>query len=237
MRSDEDKKYITDNLIDPFSIEGFLSADEVNELTDIFDRSNDMVVKNTKTVSVKVDFYNTAPPQIFKTIIERLEAELGPFEVFSSLFFKAVYPHVIHNDDNYDCPLLHRAITLPLRIESPSEQYPSLCFFDQYYLDGPAKFFKGHSATIDSYYNEPVYEYSKVLNKQPNGITEVDVLKYFSHLDPKWLEELSLKSVIPWVPGNALVFDCARLHAASDFRKLGITSKLGLSIFTKVKKT
>jgi hypothetical protein len=40
---------------------------------------------------------------------------------------------------------------------------------------------------------------------------------------------------LKWKPTDALVFDSVRLHCASDFRKLNIQSKLGISIFTKHK--
>jgi GTP-binding protein LepA len=39
----------------------------------------------------------------------------------------------------------------------------------------------------------------------------------------------------PNAPLQALIFDSVRLHCASDFRKLNIQSKLGISIFTKKK--
>lgn len=238
MRSAEDKDYIVNNLIDPFSIEGFLSTDEIKELIEIFNSTSNPVVKNTNTVSLSVKFYDQNLPQVLKLVLSKIKDALGDCEVFDALFFKAVYPHIVHNDDNYDFPLLHRAVTLPLEIEYNDfgSEMPALCFFDQYYLDGPAKFFNGYTEVIESFYNKPVYEYSSVLNKKDSGVSKEDISKYFTHLDPKWLDGLTIKSVLPWIPGNAIVFDCARLHAASDFRKQGIKSKLGLSIFTQKKK-
>ena len=35
----------------------------------------------------------------------------------------------------------------------------------------------------------------------------------------------------PWQLGSAIVFDSLKLHASTDFRKKGIESKLGLSLF------
>jgi hypothetical protein len=57
---------------------------------------------------------------------------------------------------------------------------------------------------------------------------------YLSHLKGKWLEGLSFDRAMPWKPGNVLIFDSVQLHCASDFVKQGITSKLGISIFTKI---
>ena len=239
MRSMEDKDYIASNLIDPFSIEGFLTIEEINGLIEIFNSTSNPVIKNTNTIALSVKFYDQNSPQLLKLVLDKIKDALGDCEVFDALFFKAVYPHIVHNDDNYDFPLLYRAVTLPLEItyNDSREEIPSLCFFDQYYLDGPAKFFNGHTDRIESFYNKPVYEYSNVLNKQNTGVSKEDISKYFTHLDPKWLDGLTIKSVLPWIPGNAIVFDCARLHAASDFRQLGVKSKLGLSIFTRKKKT
>lgn len=111
--------------------------------------------------------------------------------------------------------------------------FPYLCFFDQIYLEGPSKFFNG-SSNIPTYYNLQVYEYSKVLNLSSSIIDKGIIQKFFTHLRPKWLEGLSFKSAELWKPGNAIIFDCVRLHCASDFRTQGIKSKLGLSIFTKL---
>jgi hypothetical protein len=110
---------------------------------------------------------------------------------------------------------------------------PHLCFFDQYYLDGPAKFFNG-SHDIPTYYNKCVYTYDDVYGCTPVAIDKETTETYFSHLRTSWLKGLSVNSIIDWVPGNAIVFDTVRLHCASNFIKQGVRSKLGLSIFTKV---
>ena len=108
-----------------------------------------------------------------------------------------------------------------------------LCFFDQHYFHGPSKFFKD-STNIPTYYNKQLYEYSQVDGiLEHNTIDEECYQKYFTHLKHKWLEGLSLHSVLPWTPGSCIIFDSVRLHCSSDFRKMGIKSKLGISIFTK----
>ena len=103
--------------------------------------------------------------------------------------------------------------------------------FDQYYLDGPAKFFRGDK-DIPTYYNKQIYEYSAVENLIDQPFPEDIRLRYFTHLRKPWLQGLSLRSVHKWSPGSAIIFDAVRLHSASDFRRLGIESKLGISIFT-----
>ena len=110
---------------------------------------------------------------------------------------------------------------------------PYLCFFDQVYLDGPSKFFNGEK-NIETHYNTCVYDYKDVLGKNKDGIEEHIKEKYLTHLKQEWLEGLSFNSAHKWRPGNAIVFDCCRLHCASDFRK-NVKNKLGISIFTKLK--
>ena len=117
-----------------------------------------------------------------------------------------------------------------MKIYGTATQFPKLCFFDQFYFHGPAKFFNGDNS-IPTYYNKQIYAYSLV-----DGLIDslfVDTDNLFTHLKPNWLEGLSLHSTLDWKPTTALIFDSVRLHCASDFRNLGITSKLGISIFTK----
>ena len=122
---------------------------------------------------------------------------------------------------------------MPLELQYIAEDtgYPNLCFFDQYYLEGGAKFFN-ESKDVPTHYNKQVYEYSHVINKNNAGIDEAIVEKYLTHLKPRWMSGLSFHSALQWKPTDALIFDSVRLHCASDFVKQGIKSKLGMSIFT-----
>ena len=124
----------------------------------------------------------------------------------------------------------YKGITIPLKIYG-SDLIPDLCFFDQFYFHGPAKFFNGDN-NLSTYYNKQIYEYSKV-----DGIVDepfYDNDKLFTHLKSEWLQGLSLNCILKWKPTSALIFDSVRLHCSSDFRQHGITHKLGLSIFTKL---
>jgi hypothetical protein len=146
------------------------------------------------------------------------------------LFFQARYPHIVQNDDTFLLPdTVYRGITIPLKIYS-SKEIPKLCFFDQFYFHGPAKFFKGETS-VPTYYNECVYDYSLVDGLVDTKINREGIL---THLKPQWLEGLSLHSALPWKPTSAIIFDSVRLHCGSDFRQQGISSKLGISVFTKI---
>ena len=53
------------------------------------------------------------------------------------------------------------------------------------------------------------------------------------HMKNEWLEGFSVETECNWVPGNVIIFDCAKLHCASNFLDNGIIEKTGLSIFTE----
>lgn len=232
MRSKEQIAHISKNFSSPRSVENFLTPAEVQELISLYKSSDTgapLVYKNTGPVTLNINDYLDRP--VFKSIWQRIEKEIGAFEMTAGFFFWTNYPHIIHNDDTFELPdTVYKGINLPLEFEGLSNIYPKLCFFDQYYFHGPAKFFNG-SNSIPTYYNRQIYEYSNVSGTVNRPFVDGD--KFFTHLNYKWLEGLSLQTSLDWIPGNALIFDSVQLHCASDFRQLGIKSKLGISIFTK----
>jgi len=230
MRTIEQISKISKTIEDPVSVRNFLDINQLTQLIEIFNNQRHRYVhKNTGPITLDLNFYRHEPVVI--EIFEKLEQFLGNYEITAAFFFRTDYPHIIHNDDTFELPdSVYKAVTLPLFLENFSGTYPKLCFFDQFYFHGPAKFFKG-SKNIPTYYNQQIYEYDNVTGLTDNIL--IDKENYFTHLNPQWLEGLSLNSVQDWIPGNAIIFDSVRLHCASDFRNLKIKSKLGISIFTK----
>ena len=229
MRSHEQITRIKQRISSPYVISNFISADEIEHLVNLYKDHPALVKKNTGPVTLNLML---CVDDVVNNILGRLQEHIGKFEITAALFFKTDYPHVIHNDDTYELPEgVYKAITLPLKAYGEFTEYPKLCFFEQFYFHGPAKFFNGDS-NIDTYFNQCLYDYKNVDGLVETEITDTEQL--FTHLKPKWLNGLSLHNTLPWVPSSAIIFDSVRLHCASDFRPLGITSKLGLSIFTKV---
>lgn len=233
MRSQQDKQTITNHIDSPFTIENFISQDELVLLTDYFKSSDNHTHKNTGPVTMNVTEPEFEQP-LFKNILERLEPYIGRVRVFSSLYFYVERPHIIHNDDSFSYPVCYKGINIPLEIEYVQENtgWPNLVFYDQYYLEGPAKFFNG-SDNVVTHYNKCVYEYSEVGNLSTTPIDNETRRKYLTHLKPEWLEGLSIDTITRWKPGDITVFDSVRLHSSNDFVRQGIKSKLGLSIFTE----
>jgi len=229
MRSQEDIARIKSRIENPYSVENFISTEQVEYLINLFDKNNNKLHKNTGPVTVDLDF---ADPVVSDTI-RKLKTLIGPFKITAGFFFTTDYPHIIHNDDTFELPDVYKGITIPLKVYG-SNNIPDLCFFDQFYFHGPAKFFNGDS-NIPTYYNKQIYDYTDV-----DGVTDkifVDEStrkQYLTHLKYSWLQGLTLWGTLKWSPTSALIFDSIRLHCASDFRKQGITRKLGISIFTKL---
>jgi len=238
MRSQEEIKTIKSRISNPYELINFLTKEEIIHLISIFeqelltDKNNNLIVKNTGPITL--DLFLFQEDAIIKNLLNKLKNILGNFEITAAFFFKTNYPHIIHNDDTFELPQhVYKGITLPLKAYGNFTEYPKLCFFDQFYFHGPAKFFNRDSE-IPTFYNKQIYDYHQV-----DGVSSIPFdlklyKKYFTHLKIEWLEGLSLCSMLDWIPGNALIFDSTRLHCASDFRKLNITEKLGISIFTKL---
>jgi hypothetical protein len=240
MRTQSQINKIKDRVINPYSVNNFLSEHEIQYLIDLFenqDQPHQIIYKNTGPITLNLRNY--VEDLIISKILERIKIEIGPYEITAAFFFQTNYPHIIHNDDLFQLPEnIYRAITLPLKINriSESKKVPKLCFFDQFYFHGPSKFFKGsEQQNISTYYNQKIYDYSQIDGVLDQNLISKETYKeLFTHLEPQWLDGLSLHSVLDWVPGSALIFDSTRLHAASDFRTLGIESKLAISIFTAI---
>jgi hypothetical protein len=231
MRTPDQISQIKTTIQDPYEIKNILTVDEVNCLINMFEchPTDNKIYKNTGPVTLDLKSY-IEHPLIIK-ILSLIENKIGPFEITAAFFFQTGFPHIIHNDDTFELPdNVYKAITLPLSMDGFLGEYPKLCFFNQFYFHGPSKFFNGENS-IPTYYNTQVYDYHNVSGLVDNPFADNN--NYFTHLKPQWLKGLSLHSTLDWIPGNALVFDSTRLHCASDFRTLGIRSKLGISIFTK----
>ncbi len=234
MRTVEQIQKIKETVSNPYAVKDFLSSDDVDYLVKLFESQeieSNKVYKNTGPITLDIKSYLEDP--IISKIIDKLIKEIGPFEITAGFFFTTNYPHIIHNDDTFELPTgVYKGITIPLKAYG-SNSIPKLCFFDQFYFQGPAKFFYGDK-DIPTYYNKQVYDYKDV-----DGISDAMLIdestrvSYLTHLKPKWLQGLTFWGALDWKPTSALIFDSIRLHCASDFRQQGIERKLGISIFTK----
>lgn len=233
MRTIDQINEIKSRIIDPYSIENFLDQNQINYLIKIFDDNQDKLIrKKTGPVALPLKQFFSDP--VIHIVLKKIEQFIGSFEINYAFFFKTSTPHIIHNDDSFDLPSnINKAIVLPLKLYGDFLDYPKLCFFEQFYFHGPAKFFLNES-DLPTHYNRQVYDYSDVDGTTTKPFDEDLYELYFTHLKKTWLTGLSFQSCLPWVPGSAIVFDSTRLHCASDFRKNKVDAKLAISIFTKI---
>ena len=239
MRTEEQILKIKSQIEDPRSVENFLSQEEVDYLVNLYEKFDDStdsylgkIKKNTGPVTL--DIKPLLNDGVISSIIERIKQEIGIFEITAGFFFKTDYPHIIHNDDTFELPdTVYKAITIPLKIYGENIlDYPNLCFFDQIYFHGPAKFFKGNDF-VPTYYNKQLYDYKDVDGIKEGAFDETTYKKYFTHIKKSWLDGLTFHSAVKWIPTSDIIFDSVRLHCASDFRRQNIKEKLAISIFTK----
>lgn len=232
MRTKEQIERIKSRFSEPYKVENFISENDIVQLIKIFEgHGGDQTHKNTGPITL--DLYPYFKDPIVSSILEKLKNYIGDYEIDGAFFFHVDYPHILHIDDTFHFNDVYKGVTIPLRLEGDKTTvFPKLCFFDQFYFNGPAKFFRDEE-NMPSYYNTPVFNYDNVYGKIGGKFDVAHRLKYFTHLKPRWLDGLSLHSVIEWKPTSAIIFDSTRIHCASDFRTLGVTAKLGISIFTR----
>lgn len=233
-------KLIEKEISDPYIIEDLIDSKEANYLINLFEEEEHLKV-NKKTGPVTIDWKHDVNTHLYEDpvvqkVLERLEAHIGPFDINAALYFHCNGPFTLHNDDNYEFAHVYKGITLPLKIHGPGQGDPGLVMFNQFYFHGPAKFLKGLK-DVDpyTYFNKILTSYEDVENLSDVMFDEEWRSKYIPHIDAKYLEGLSVHSVMPWIPCNAIVFDSTRIHCATNYKRLGYTNKQAISIFTRKK--
>jgi len=191
--------------------------------------------------SKKVEQKSTGPKVLYvkegegviDNILDKLRQTYGDFEVRSAHYFDVTKPHIIHNDDDFDYPQCYKAFVIPLLVEGATCDKAKFFVFDQSYYGGPAKFVNGEDVTGKPvHYNTFLTDYTDVQDQASCGLNDFE-LQHLTHLKPKWLKGLSVNKYFDWRIGSIISFDSLDLHCSSDFNAVGITRKIGLSIFTR----
>lgn len=229
-RSSQDIALMTEKSQKPFQINNFLTEDEVLNLKSFFYQDPNKEYKRTgPTCSLFIGN---------EKIRSRIYEILPPCEILrTSLYFKTAVPHILHTDSpKHSTEIPYRAVLLPLELDTKQPLQPfdvSFFIFKQRWYQDPIKLFKGEE-NIYSPHNRPLYDYAEIEGlDRSSTIDEEYRKKWLPHLKAKWLEGLTIEAQFDWKIGSAIVFDSFQVHCASDFRLVGVESKLGLSIFTK----
>jgi hypothetical protein len=224
---------LQDRLSPAYCIQNFLTDLELVKLYDLWTSTQlHTIEKNTGPITVNLK--DIKDSNIIKLVIQKIKNQLGEdCKCWGGQFFYTNVPYVVHNDDDmYKFPDAYKAVSMPIKVwpEDKESSLTELVCFEQSYFEGAAKFFKG-GPKQETYYNRAVYDYKDVQNLKQTPIPKQLTDKLFPHLKTEWLNGLSIDNKFPWQLGSAIVFDSLKLHASTDFRKKGIESKLGLSLF------
>jgi hypothetical protein len=228
MRTKEQIDKIKQTESDPVQLWNVVTQQEINDLLNHYHSSDNVIEKSTGPKVLKINL----DEGLIDNIVEKLKYTYGDFTVRNAHIFDVSKPHIIHNDDDFDYPQVYKGFVVPLYVNGPQNK-TKFFVFDQYYYGGPAKFVNGLDTTdLPIHYNEFITDYTNVEGTNDNGI-HGQLLKELTHLQPEWLEGLSVRCYFPWTIGSVISFDCCNLHSAGDFTIHGIKSKIGLSIFTQ----
>ena len=234
MRTQEDKEKILDRYKPTKYLVDEISPNMIGYLLDHF-RWTEKIVKYKQSGTAGPMVVNYSPDRDkkqnwFDPVQEKVWDILGSnCYVWGSNIFRVEKPHILHNDD-YEEKIypIYKTLVLPLEVSKPT----NFVTFDQAYLDGPVKLFRGYDPVPESYYNKSLTDYSNIVNYTDKPFDKATHEKYLSHIPYQALHGLTVEKVVPWVPGNAIIFDMGRIHSASNFVAEGISHKIGSSIFT-----
>jgi hypothetical protein len=215
----------------------FISPEEARRLEGIFESAQGKWHKKTGPITTSLNDL-TRDEFVREELIPRLMAVSGRFELTAGHLFLTDKPFIVHNDAIYGSTSERdRAFLIPVEEKTGSAHPPQehyLVLFNQFYRKGPAKFFQNETQMF-SPYNEPVYDYSEIEGlDRAHKIKDSIVNNELAHLKREWLEGLSIAEMIPWIPRSMILFESQRLHCSSDFRRAGIRTKLGLSLFVRL---
>jgi hypothetical protein len=228
MRTDTQKKAITDRYETATVHKGIVNQGFIDYLLNQFHNS-EHIEKNTGPVVMNYSPDREGLQEWFEPVQKFVDNLIGESLVWGSNIFRVEKPHIIHNDDYHEKIYdIYKTIVIPLEISKPT----NFVVFDQYYLDGPVKCFKGYENVPETYYNKILTDYSDIVGYTDEPFNKQIYNEYLTHVPYEALHGLTVESIVRWQPGDAITFDMGKLHSAVDFISQGIDYKIGYSIFT-----
>lgn len=164
------------------------------------------------------------PKKNFNWLIEKLELE---GKITGGNYFSTPNPFHVHTDTGKKEELGQLTPKYNIVIPLTEDEDHNTVIFDQQWNGDASHFMVG---SIYKYWPDPVYNLRKNSYHGVKGITDFnfDIVKYktyLKHLPYETVQGLSIKEVIPWKIGEALIFDSSLLHCGSYFHgvKKGLT--------------
>jgi len=169
------------------------------------------------------------PQQPIANVLEQvLDKEYNVEEV---IFTESTICFQIHTDSGYNNKPLYKAIIIPLQCDRGST-----IFFDNHWYKDAAKFTRS-ADPFEHIKDKPeqfvtkdqrITDYSEISNYNDTPFDRQFYEQYLTHVPYENLHGLTVDSIVPWVPGDAIVFDRTQLHCASNEHD----HKIGITLFT-----
>ena len=198
MRTQEDKEKILDRYKPTKYLVDEISPNMIGYLLDHF-RGSEKIVKYKQAGTAGPMVVNYSPDRDkkqnwFDPVQEKVWDILGSnCYVWGSNIFRVEKPHILHNDD-YEEKIypIYKTLVLPLEVSKPT----NFVTFDQAYLDGPVKLFRGYDPVPESYYNKSLTDYSNIVNYTDKPFDKATHEKYLSHIPYQTLHGLTVEKVV-----------------------------------------
>jgi len=204
-----------------------LSTDIVNELINIYNSEEKLELAWRKGASFK---------NALSVLKEYIDYEFGhsDWQCNEGTFFEAFQPYRIHTDTS-TTEHNYQTVVIPLDWEHNNTLLDKnvLYIFKQRWHYEATMFRYGSKPTKEGpRHNTDTREYSKVESLEVNNFIDKETSADCNHLNERHFTGLSVEAKMQWSPGKPFTFPRTALHCSNNWHRLGITSKLGLSLFT-----
>ena len=147
------------------------------------------------------------------------------------IFNESTISFQIHVDSGYKNPLVNKGIIIPLKCDRGST-----VFFDNYWYKDASKFVRSedpYASVKDkdkqiTSKDQRITDYRNIVGYNDKPFDNQVYNLYLTHIPYENLHGLTTDRVVPWVPGDVIVFDRNQLHCASNEHD----HKIGMTVFT-----
>ena len=149
------------------------------------------------------------------------------------IFNESTISFQIHVDSGYKNPLVNKGIIIPLKCDRGST-----VFFDNYWYKDASKFVRSedpYASVKDkdkqiTNKDQRITDYRNIVGYNDKPFDNQVYNLYLTHIPYENLHGLTTDRVVPWVPGDVIVFDRNQLHCASNEHD----HKIGMTVFTNL---
>lgn len=219
---------------DPFvahpsmAIRDLLTKDEIDH---VWSLKGDLVRENQKNSYVIYKNRSAIDDPILNRVLS--EILLPDERVTFVSFWESKGPFLVHADGpNDQLSMPGRMVVFPMVCDPYGYGSPTV-IFKSLWNGPPAKFIRGLPDHVKSHQVE-VRDYDVIPGWKERPFDREIHREYLSHIPLDNLCGFEIESVLPWIPGTAIVFDNRRIHAAGNYKTFGVEVKRGITMTTQM---